>query len=70
MYIVIMFVLMILGTVTCSLLAIPVSCVDPDGSVNEGKNNYIIMIYFNLQSPYCHMNNSIYNSSSHYKLLR
>jgi hypothetical protein len=30
----------------------------------------MIIIYFNLQSPYSHMNDSIYNSSSHYILLR
>jgi hypothetical protein len=30
---------MILGIVTCGLLMIPVSCVDPDGSANRGKND-------------------------------
>jgi hypothetical protein len=52
---------------SCSPLMVPVSCVDLDGLVND---SIIIIIDFNLQSPYCYINNSIYNSSSYYILPR
>jgi hypothetical protein len=56
--------------VTCGLLKIPVSCVDPDGSVNGGKNDDNNNNNNNNLFQYCDMTNFTYNSSRHYILLR